>query len=253
VVAPRLSHIVDGDSNAALSLFGAIMLGLYHQQRTGTGQLVGTSMIAGNAYAYSDDFCSYDGKPPVPICDDEAFGTSALYRLYEAAEGWVCLAATTDREWRALVDAIGPTDLADDARFATAAARHTNDADLIGILREVFKTRSSADWEASLTAAGVGCVDVSLEGYQAFVSTDPALRDAGITVEVDHPLLGRLVRFGPPILFSETPWRLAPSCVRGEHNRVVLTGLGYDDAAIDDLTDRGVLFPPDPLPNEERA
>jgi crotonobetainyl-CoA:carnitine CoA-transferase CaiB-like acyl-CoA transferase len=253
VVAPRLAHIVDGDSNAALSLFGALLLGLYHQQRTGKGQLVQTSMIAGNAYAYSDDFCSYDGKPSVAICDDEAFGTNALYRLYQAAEGWVCLAVTTDGEWDALAAAIGRRDLVDDARFATSTTRGENDDALGEILRDVFKTRSSVEWESTLTSAGVGCVDVYLEGYQAFVSTDSALRDAGITVEVDHPMLGPLVRFGPPILFSETPWRSAPSCVRGEHNHTVLTGLGYDPASIDDLTERGVLFPPDRLPSEEPA
>jgi crotonobetainyl-CoA:carnitine CoA-transferase CaiB-like acyl-CoA transferase len=253
VVAPRLAHIVDGDSNAALALLGALMLGLYHQQRTGSGQFLRTSMIAGNAYAYSDDFCSYPGKPAIPICDDESFGTSALYRLYEAAEGWVCLAVTTDREWRALVETIADPELADDPRFRSAGSRHDHDAELVDVLRKVFRTRAATAWETALTAAGVGCVDVFLEGYQAFVSTDAALRDAGTTVESDHPLLGPLVRFGPPIAFSETPWRLAPSCLRGEHNRALLTELGYEDTAIDDLVERNVLYPPDPLPTGDAS
>ena len=173
---------------------------------------------------------------------------NALYRLYEAAEGWVCLAATTDREWRSLVRAIGETALAVDERFVTQADRSVHDAELVDVLRGVFRTRPAAEWESTLTAAGVGCVDVFLEGYQAFTSSDRGLRDAGTTVEVDHPLLGRLVRFGPPIVFSETPWRLAPSCLRGEHNRAVLSSLGYSDAEITDLTERGVLFAPDSSP-----
>jgi crotonobetainyl-CoA:carnitine CoA-transferase CaiB-like acyl-CoA transferase len=253
VIAPRLAHIVDGDSNAALGVFGALMLGLYHQQRTGTGQLMRTSMIAGNAWAYSDDFCAYEGKPPIPICDDEAFGTSALYRLYEAAEGWVCLAVTTDREWHAFVHAIGQPELADDALFATSSDRSANDDALVTILRGVFKTRSSKEWEATLAPVGVACVDVFLEGYQGFVSTDGALRDAGITAAVAHPSLGEVVRFGAPIVFSETPCRVASSCLRGEHNRAVLTELGYDDAAIADLEERGVVFAPDPLPGPGSA
>jgi crotonobetainyl-CoA:carnitine CoA-transferase CaiB-like acyl-CoA transferase len=96
-------------------------------------------------------------------------------------------------------------------------------------------------------------VDVGLAGYQEFASTDAGLREAGTTVEVAHPLFGRLVRFGPPVVFSETPWRLAPSCLRGEHNRAVLAELGYEDRQIDDLEARGVLFPPDPLPDQSGA
>jgi crotonobetainyl-CoA:carnitine CoA-transferase CaiB-like acyl-CoA transferase len=248
VIAPRLAHIVDGDSNAALAVFGALMLGLYDQQRTGRGQFMRTSMIGGNALAYSDDFCQYEGKPPIAICDDEAFGVHALYRLYEAAEGWVCLAATTDREWRSLVSTIGEPSLAVDERFATGASRRAHDAELVDLLRAVFRTRRATEWESLLSGAGVGCVDVFLEGYQAFTSNDPALRAAGTTVETDHPLHGRLVRFGAPIAFSETPWRLAPSCLRGQHNHEVLASLGYTDEQIDDLTARGVLFAPDPAP-----
>jgi crotonobetainyl-CoA:carnitine CoA-transferase CaiB-like acyl-CoA transferase len=249
VVAPRLAHVVDGDSNAALAVFGALMLGLYEQQRTGRGQFARTSMIGGNALAYSDDFCAYQGKPPVPICDDEAFGVNALYRLYEAGEGWVCLAATTDREWRSLVRAIGEPGLAVDERFGNRADRIAHDDELVDLLRAVFRTRPAAEWESLLTAAGVGCVDVFLEGYQAFTSTDQGLRDAGATVEVEHPLLGSLVRFGPPVVFSETPWKLAPSCLRGEHNDIVLSSLGYSDDEIAALSGRGVLFAPDALPS----
>ena len=123
------------------------MLGLYDQQRTGQGQFMRTSMIGGNALAYSDDFCTYEGKPPIAICDDEAFGVNALYRLYEAAEGWICLAATTDREWRSLVDAIGEPGLAVDERFATGASRLEHDAQLVDVLRAVFRTRPAAEWE----------------------------------------------------------------------------------------------------------
>ena len=136
-----------------------------------------------------------------------------------------------------------------DERFATQADRSAHDAELVDVLGGVFRTRpAAAKWESTLTAAGVGCVDVFLGGYQAFTSTDRGLRDAGTTVEVDHPLLGRLVRFGPPIVFSETPWRLAASCLRGEHNRALLSTLGYSDAEIADLTERGVLFAPDASP-----
>ncbi len=245
VIVPRLSHVVDGDSNAALTVLAAITLGVYHQQRTGQGQFVTTSMIGGNAYAYSDDFCRYEGKPPVPICDSENYGLNALYRLYRASEGWVCLAVTTDREWRAFGEAVDAKSLLDDARFATAAARGDHDDELVTIIGEILGRRPAAEWEKLLTDAGVGCVTAFEGGQAAFTCTDPVLRETGLTVESEHPRFGSIVRAGLPVTFSETPGRLAPSCLRGEHNHSVLTELGYTAAEIAAFEIDGVLFPAD--------
>ena len=77
-------------------------------------------MISGNAWCYSDDFCTYDGKPPIAVCDSEYYGTSALDRVYKTAEGWVCLAVRTQHEFEALVGALDLPELATDVRFAGA-------------------------------------------------------------------------------------------------------------------------------------
>lgn len=245
VVLPRLAALVDGDSNAALGVLAAMGLAIYHQRRTGQGQYLRTSMIAGNAWAYSDDFCTYEGKPPVPLCDDEYHGTSALDRVYPAQEdGWVCLAVHTDGEYAAMAEAMGRSELVSDPRFATAEARSANDTDLVATLGEVFRERPAAEWESSLSDAGVGCVEVNMAGQPVFSSFDPVLLETGLTVEAGHPLYGTFVRAAPPVSFSETPGRVAPACIRGEHNRALLTELGLSDAEIDALEADGVVVPP---------
>jgi crotonobetainyl-CoA:carnitine CoA-transferase CaiB-like acyl-CoA transferase len=245
VVLPHLNQIVDGDSNAALVLLASLSLGLYHQQRTGRGQFLGTSMIGGNAWAYSDDFCSYAGKPPTPLCDSEYYGTSALDRLYEAGGGsWVCLAVRSDAEFCALVDVIGIAELATDERFASVAARARHDEDLAGLLGDRFAEKPAADWESALSAARVGCVEVNLKGQPVFTSFDPVLRETGLTVAFSHPLFGEIVRAAPPVSFSETPGRVAPPCLRGQHNTAILTGLGYSEGDIAKFEDLDVVIPP---------
>jgi len=246
VVLPRLGQVVDGDSNAALGVLAALALAVYHQQRTGQGQLVRTSMIGGNAWAYSDDFCTYAGKPPVPLCDSECYGTDALNRVYEAGgHTWVCLVVPTDREFAALAAGIGRPELVDDERFATATARASHDDALVDIVGGCLAARPASEWEATLSAARVGCVAVNLQGQPAVVSFDPVLRQTGLTVAFDHPLFGEMVRAAPPVAFSETPGRVAPPCRRGEHNRALLGELGYDESAIDRLEAAGVIIPPD--------
>jgi crotonobetainyl-CoA:carnitine CoA-transferase CaiB-like acyl-CoA transferase len=245
VVQPRLNQVVDGDSNAALAVLAALLLGIFHQRRTGQGQFLRTSMISGNAWCYSDDFCTYEAKPPVPLDDSEYYGTSALDRVYEAAEGWVCLAVRKQKEWEALVSTIGLPELATDDRFSTADARRANDDALAEALAARMKDKPAAEWESALTAVDVGCVEANMKGLPAFTSFDPVLRETGLTVEYEHVRFGSIVRAAPPVSFSETPGRIAPPCMRGEHNRAVLREIGYTDDDIARLEGDDVVFPPD--------
>jgi crotonobetainyl-CoA:carnitine CoA-transferase CaiB-like acyl-CoA transferase len=246
VVAPRLGQLVDGDSNAALVGLAALTLGAYQQRKTGRGQYLMTSMIGANAWAYSDDFNAYAGKPPIPRCDSEYTGICALYRSYATAgDTWVTLAVTTNSEWAALTASIDIPGLDGDPRFATAASRAANDDKLTAILQARFCDQTAAEWERRLGDAGVGCVAVFMGGHAAFVSFDPVLRHCGWTVEIEHPLFGSMWRAAPPVSFSETPGRVALPCRRGQHNRSILRELGYSDADIATFEAASVVIPPD--------
>ena len=245
VVLPRLGQVVDGDSNAALALFAALALGIYHQHRTGRGQKLVTSMIGGNAWAYSDDFCTYADKPAVRLCDSEYFGTSATDRLYRAADGtWVCVATRSQSEYEALARTMELPELVNDDRFATPDARTHNDDALAAGLAARFADKPAAEWESTLTNAGVGCVEVNMQGQPVVTSFDPVLRESGLTVAFEHPLFGEMVRAAPPVAFSDTPGRVGPPCVRGEHNHRILAELGYGNEQIASLEARGVIIPP---------
>jgi crotonobetainyl-CoA:carnitine CoA-transferase CaiB-like acyl-CoA transferase len=245
VVAPWLGQVADGDSNAALGVFAALTLAIFHQRRTGQGQRVDTSMILGNAWAYSDDFCRYDGKAPVPTCDAEGYGISALCRLYRASEGWVCLVVATDREWHSLLDVLDFDHLRSDPRFASAASRAANDAALVATLSTRFAQKPAPAWEAELGRVGVGCVEVASLVQGEVTATDPVYRETGLTVEVGHPKYGSVVQLAPPLRFSETPGRVGVACLRGQHNRSILRELEFSEADIDRFEAIGAVIPPD--------
>ena len=77
---------LNGDAAAALTVGTAMLLGLVARQRTGIGQYLQTTMLCSNAYVVSDEFFDFDGKAAVAHHDEN--GTGALYRLYQASDGW---------------------------------------------------------------------------------------------------------------------------------------------------------------------
>ncbi len=242
VIMPRLRGLVDGDSNSALAVLTALTMALFHKSRTGQGQFVSTSMLGGNLWAYADDAVRYPGKVPIAQTDPDFHGLDALYRLYEAAEGWVFLAAPQQKEWLRLTAALGRADLADDPRFAGPEQRSANDEALLAELEAIFATRPAAEWEALLVPAGVACVAAFGSTLSEFTNTDPVLRETGLVAEVEHPFFGRILRHGLPVQFSETPGRLAPGCLRGQHNRTIMTELGYGPERIAALEANDVVF-----------
>ena len=245
VVLPRLDQVVDGDSNAALAVLAALGLGDLPPARTGEGQFLRTSMIGGNAWAYSDDFCTYDGKPPsrcaTASTTARAPSTACTRR---PTDGWVCLAVRTDAEFggarrqRSGRRSWPPTSGSPTARRGRERRRRCTASREAG-----SPTSRRAEWEAMLPR-GAGRLRRGEHARPARVhSFDPVLRETGLTVAVEHPLFGEMVRAAPPVAFSETPGRVAPPCVRGEHNRTILAELGYSEGDIAKLEELNVVIP----------
>ena len=248
---------ISPDPNASAVVATATLLGLMAQRTHGVGQHVQCNMMGANAYANHDDFVDYAGKPPRPHADEDLLGLSALYRLYRiaasgheaggappsagsAAASWLFLAVTTQREWEALVGTPGLEALAADARFADAQARRTHDGELAEALGALLAARPADEWERLLTARDVAGVRADEREPGRFWDDDPHVAAAGLTIEMDHPVWGPYRRHAPLVEFDETPATPGPGMLGGQHTRAILSELGYDEAAVEELYARGV-------------
>jgi crotonobetainyl-CoA:carnitine CoA-transferase CaiB-like acyl-CoA transferase len=145
-----------------------------------------------------------------------------------------------------LCQAAGRAELASDERFATAAQRVENRFALESLFEELFVTRTAAEWEATLLAAGVGCLTADAMSNFAFLFRDPQAIDNHTMVEVEHESFGgRYWRHAPLITFSATPGEAGPHCELGQHTRSILDELGYDADAIAALREADVVAWPD--------
>jgi crotonobetainyl-CoA:carnitine CoA-transferase CaiB-like acyl-CoA transferase len=226
-----------GDTgNGFLSAIGMVQA-LYHRDRTGEGQFLETSIVYAHLLNNSMAWVSPDGtkRSGRPSLDAMQLGWTALYSNYETADGWLCLAAVAEGQWRALCGALGNPALADDPRFATADARRANDRDLRKELASAFAARAANEWFVVLDAAGVAC-EVSSPDFVLSLFDDPEMRERGWVTSYRHPVLGKMDAMGLLFDLSDTPGRvMGPPFLPGQHTREILRDLGRDDETIDRL------------------
>ena len=234
------------DQNTSPAVATAILLGLRARDRTGKGQPVHVTMLNANAWTNADEYYDYANRPAIAVPDEEIHGLHALYRLYRAAQGWVFLGCLFQDEWEQFCRTAQREDLLADRRFSTPEARQANDEALAAELSTTFAERPAAEWEDLLTSADVGCVqaDEAVEGE--FYADHPHARANALSVEVEHPHIGKYLRYGGLVEMSLTPGTYRTSIQVGQHTRPLLRELGYSDQAIADLGERGVVQWADP-------
>lgn len=228
------------DPNTSQAVATSIMLALVARARTGRGQAIEVTMLQANAWANADEAYDYEGRPPAALPDEHCYGINALYRLYEARDGWLFLACPFEHEWQALCDALKRSDWAADARFSSSAARAEHDKELAEAIANVFATQPADDWEQLLTDKGVACVRADRD-VGTFFEEHPQVAANRMTVEVDSPRFGKHLRHGAIVSFSDAVGRFAHGAFPGEHTERLMRELGYTDEQIADLHARRII------------
>jgi crotonobetainyl-CoA:carnitine CoA-transferase CaiB-like acyl-CoA transferase len=219
---PLWSFTSLGDTGNGFLSAIAIVQALAHRDRTGEGQFCTTSIVNAQLLVSSTVIARADGTAfERPRLDAMQTGFSPLHRLYECADGWLCVVATGEAEAGALCRVL-------------EVARGADDDALAGRLAARFRTRSAADWFAALDAAGVP-VEVLDPDFALRLHDDAESQKRRLTVSYQHPFVGRLDQIGLVYSLSETPGRIqGPPLVVGQHTRELMRELGYTDAQVDE-------------------
>jgi crotonobetainyl-CoA:carnitine CoA-transferase CaiB-like acyl-CoA transferase len=221
------------DLASALYAAFAIVTALLARGRTGRGQLIDLSLIESGVSLAIWESAVYleTGEVPGPL--GSAHRLTAPYQAFKTADGYVAIGATTPPTWTAFCRVAGLERLETDPAWRDGSTRNERAGELASIIEAVTTTRTTGEWIAVLSEAGVPfCRIYDL----ADVFADPHLAARGLFVDLPHPTLGSVRAIGSPLHLSDTPpvmRRAAP--LLGEHTREVLAEAGLPAAEIDAL------------------
>ena len=230
---PLLVPSIVADKTAGLLAATGLLAALVRRLRTGKGAYLEVSMFEGLAgYLLVEH---HDGATFVP--PEGSFGyaraLSPSRRPHKTRDGYLCMLAYTDAQWRRFWDVAGAPDRAADPRFATVGARAANIDDLYAIAGDFFARETTEVWLKRLNDAEIPAGPINrLDDLKS----DPHLAALGFLRPLDHPSEGRLET-------PDTAFRLDREALPvrrhqpalGEHGREILREAGYSDEEIDEI------------------
>jgi crotonobetainyl-CoA:carnitine CoA-transferase CaiB-like acyl-CoA transferase len=237
----------------AAPLYGAlaILAAVLRARETGSGaelELAQSDCAAAFDWYRSETYRAYE-RPESEVTgnpsDDyvrRAPGTAGMregvrYQIYASSDGHVLFMASEQAFWKNFCEGVGRLDLFEKWPGSTYADHARNNRELQAELREIFATRTSAEW---MEFGGKVNTPIAPVNTPKTLADDPqfAARLGWIpATRLGAEQLGFPVKFvGEQLPVPEK----APTV--GEHTEVVLRDLcGYDDATIAALRDAGAL------------
>ena len=225
-----------------LSVLG-VLEALLLRERHGDlhGRKIEADILTAGLFLASDAFEGPAGLPRRPHLDREQMGLGALNRLYQTAEGWLCIFAEADRHWDSLCEAMDLQSLRGDERLQNASGRARHADELVAVLEPAFRLRPGREWKELLDQQGVPCEMSVLDGASQLWDDSEAGLASWVTT-FQHPVWGRLDQPGNFVEFSVTPGKPeGPPPVLGADTRSILAELGYEETDIDQLREKGIV------------
>jgi len=153
---------------------------------------------------------------------------------------WIAIAITSDEEFGALCEVLGIPALAKEARFARLASRLAN----VDELEQTIASRTR-EFEREVLVQRLREHNLAVGPVYNPVDLmeDPALRESGMLIELDHPESGKRIVPGLPVTFSAMEPDYQPAPAIGHDSEQVLGELlGYSRDEIARLRDEKVII-----------
>ena len=225
-----------GVGAGSLTAVIGILASLLRRERTGEGQYIDAALLDGLTPFLGLVMSTYLTTGCLPKRGETLVGGGfAFYHTYETSDHkYLAIGCLEEKFWQEFCRAIAREDLVED-QFVDGPRQD----DMIAEVQKIMLQKPRQAW-LDLMARYDTCVSPVNSLEEAL--QDPQIRQRGLWFTAQHPVDGAIGQQGFPVKFAEDQpgWRTHPPSL-GEHTREILLQMGYDDDAVNDLADKGVI------------
>lgn len=239
---PLKTGVWIGDCTGALFSTIGVLTALHYRKKTGKGQLIDVSQAESliRTLDWTWLFQTKAGR------ERDLYGNrdvaNAPSGIFRCKDGFTAIAAIGDDQFEGLCLAMERAELSSDPRFSTVSARldEKNNLELHHVISKwaLGLTCEEIENAADRFAFAAHRVSNARDHYE-----DEHLRRRGAVCEIEDPLYGKAVEYGPGPKLSESPgrmrWIAKPV---GFHNGHIFRNLlGLDNDTLEDLARKRVI------------
>lgn len=178
-----------------------ILAALRVRDRSGRGQHIEVNLLSSLLGSLANQAGGYLGTGTAPGRMGNRHPSIAPYETLRCKSGTLAVACGNDGQFRRMTAVLGVPEAADDARFASNAARVGNREALVALLESRLAAEDAEDWEQRFVAAEVPAGLVGDIGSALRRATELGLEPM-TTLPAPHP-----PQVAHPIRFSASPVR----------------------------------------------
>ena len=234
---PRMVRTIIPDKTTSVTAAQAITAALFSRERTGDGQHIRIAMLdtmAAFLWPEAISALSFVGNE-----NDPTSGQMGLDLVYESQDKFITAGAVSDAEWEGMCKALGREELLNDERFCDSESRSRNMAERRAITSQEIKKWPSKELLKRFDQEGVPSAPI-LNRWELL--DDPQIIANKVFEIHEDSKLGRVRQPRPAARFDVTPSEIRTMApYLGQHNRDILTEIGYSANEINNLNRDGVL------------
>ncbi len=216
----------------------AILSAIVERKNNGTGQHIDMSMLDSNFLELTHQAFYYFGTEKNPEHLGSAHQSIAPYQVYKSFDGYIAIAAGSEKLWNDLLKAINREDLKLDDRFTDNKKRVNHRNELEKELNFSLSLFYTEDLIKKLNKYGIPCAPIN--NINETVENDQ-LKYRKMVTKIKGKY-GEIPMLGTPFKMSETPGEIkyAPPEL-GENTDEILKSLGFKPEEIKSLKEKNVV------------
>lgn len=215
------------DMCTGLYTHGAILAALQARHATGKGTKIDSSLFETQISLMSNVAMTWLNTGVEAQRWGNAHPSIVPYDSFETADSRIVLGAVNDAQFAKLCKLLGCEKLLKDERFTKNEDRVAHRDDLMPVLKDIFRQKSTQEWMDMLEGSGMPYGPINtVQG--AFEHDQVKARNMVNSVEDQDAAEGQVKVVGMPVKFGGGNRKMKRAPKLGEHTKDIIDGLNVD-------------------------